>query len=194
MLTIDGKQASITVPHGMDDDHYISHIWAKDEAGKVVASAELKPSDEPKLEFKVPEGVTTLTAFEAATSTLCGARSRSRCKARPPRREREGKSAPIIAVALDHRSHWSRETRAVMSIIAILSSRDDHRSRDLSRRPAAARGIDMPAKGSALVAHGRDGRCDLLMPSVETQSISTKPMTPFPVHAPRYTQKIRYKH
>lgn len=65
VLTIDGKQASITVPHGMDDDHYISHIWAKDEAGKVVASAELKPSDEPKLEFEVPEGVTTLTAFES---------------------------------------------------------------------------------------------------------------------------------
>ena len=64
-LTVEDGKATITVPHGMDDDHFINFIWAKDAEGKVVASAELKASDEPKLEFEVPEGCSVLTAYES---------------------------------------------------------------------------------------------------------------------------------
>lgn len=48
----------------MAEDHFIELIWAKNEAGAVVASVKLGPNDKPELTFPVPEGTTTLTAFE----------------------------------------------------------------------------------------------------------------------------------
>ena len=64
-LEVENGKAKITVPHGMADEHWINYVWAKDGAGKVIASVELKPTDTPTLEFDVPDGVSSITAFES---------------------------------------------------------------------------------------------------------------------------------
>uniref|UniRef100_A0A7S1L226 Desulfoferrodoxin ferrous iron-binding domain-containing protein n=1 Tax=Alexandrium catenella TaxID=2925 RepID=A0A7S1L226_ALECA len=58
-----GGKISVSVPHGMESDHYISCIWIKDEADKVLDYRMLKPSDgAASADFTVPVG-TTVIAF-----------------------------------------------------------------------------------------------------------------------------------
>ena len=52
------------VPHGMADDHWIEYIWAKNQDGAVIAIIKLAATDSPTLEFDVPDGTTSITAFE----------------------------------------------------------------------------------------------------------------------------------
>ena len=56
---------TVSVPHGMAADHFIEYIWAKNAAGEVLASMKLTAEDKPELTFAVPEGVGSVTAFEA---------------------------------------------------------------------------------------------------------------------------------
>uniref|UniRef100_A0A7S1QEV4 Desulfoferrodoxin ferrous iron-binding domain-containing protein n=1 Tax=Alexandrium catenella TaxID=2925 RepID=A0A7S1QEV4_ALECA len=59
-----GGKVSVNVPHVMEPDHYITSIWIKDEAGKVLDHKMLKPEDgAASADFTVAVGA-TITAFE----------------------------------------------------------------------------------------------------------------------------------
>ena len=60
----DGK-VTVTVAHGMAPEHFIEFIWAKDQAGAVVAAVQLTAADAPALTFDLPAGCTSVTAFES---------------------------------------------------------------------------------------------------------------------------------
>jgi len=60
----DGK-ATVSVPHGMADDHWIEYVWAKNQDGVVIAVVKLTPTDSPSLTFDVPEGTTAITGLES---------------------------------------------------------------------------------------------------------------------------------
>jgi len=67
LVEIHGGVATVTVPHGMDEDHFIELVWAKDQTGAVVAAAEFKPGAAVKaeLKFALPTGATAITAYES---------------------------------------------------------------------------------------------------------------------------------
>lgn len=56
---------TVSVPHGMAADHFIEYIWAKNEAGEVLAGVKLTADDKPELNLVVPAGIESITAFEA---------------------------------------------------------------------------------------------------------------------------------
>mmetsp|Transcript_1908 Transcript_1908/g.2768 ORF Transcript_1908/g.2768 Transcript_1908/m.2768 type:complete len:115 (-) Transcript_1908:355-699(-) len=64
-VTVEQSQCTVSVPHGMADDHWIEYVWAKNQDGAVIAVIKLTATDEPKLSFAVPEGTTSVTGFEA---------------------------------------------------------------------------------------------------------------------------------
>mmetsp|Transcript_29100 Transcript_29100/g.65132 ORF Transcript_29100/g.65132 Transcript_29100/m.65132 type:complete len:542 (+) Transcript_29100:41-1666(+) len=61
------KECTVTMGHGMDADHFIQYIWAKNQAGEVIAGIKLSPGEGTKaeLKFSIPEGTTTVSAYEA---------------------------------------------------------------------------------------------------------------------------------
>mmetsp|Transcript_19701 Transcript_19701/g.40091 ORF Transcript_19701/g.40091 Transcript_19701/m.40091 type:complete len:119 (-) Transcript_19701:269-625(-) len=64
LVWMGGGKVSVSVPHGMEPDHWITCIWIKDEAGKVLDYKLLKASDgKATADFTVPVG-TAITAFE----------------------------------------------------------------------------------------------------------------------------------
>jgi hypothetical protein len=48
---------------GMDEQHWIDAIWAKNQNGEVIAVTILAFTDVPELSFDVPEGTSSITAF-----------------------------------------------------------------------------------------------------------------------------------
>ena len=50
---------------GMAEDHWIEYIWAKNEAGDIVAAVKLAFTDKPELSFDLPAGATAITGFES---------------------------------------------------------------------------------------------------------------------------------
>ena len=60
-----GGGLTVTVPHGMEADHFIELIWVLDQDFKPVAAARLAPGMSPQLNFAPPKGTTAVTAFES---------------------------------------------------------------------------------------------------------------------------------
>lgn len=60
----DVRTATVTVPHGMTEEHLITYIWAKNQHEKVIAVEKLKPGDPPRISFAVPAGTTVVTAYQ----------------------------------------------------------------------------------------------------------------------------------
>jgi desulfoferrodoxin (superoxide reductase-like protein) len=73
---------TITVPHGMQRDHYVEAVWARDaKTGKVLAATKLHPSDadhgrpdadEARLNFALPPGGGTTHVVAYASCNLHG--------------------------------------------------------------------------------------------------------------------------
>mmetsp|Transcript_79590 Transcript_79590/g.178026 ORF Transcript_79590/g.178026 Transcript_79590/m.178026 type:complete len:119 (-) Transcript_79590:85-441(-) len=64
LVWMGGGKVSVTVPHGMEPDHFIACIWVKDESDKVLDYKLLKASDgKAEAEFVVPVG-SNITAYE----------------------------------------------------------------------------------------------------------------------------------
>ena len=67
VVTQAGGVATLTVNHGCTDTHWIGCIYAKDQSGKVIHYEDKPRKAAPKpvvSSFKVPAGVTTITAYE----------------------------------------------------------------------------------------------------------------------------------
>merc|ERR1712086_950262 len=64
---------TVTVPHGMDDTHYITHFWAEADpirgkpGMKIFSAYKLSPSDHanPQINIDLPEGTKRATVYAA---------------------------------------------------------------------------------------------------------------------------------
>lgn len=58
---------TVTVPHGMDDTHYITHTWAEDADRKIFSAYKLSSSDHanPQVNIDLPEGTEQATVYAA---------------------------------------------------------------------------------------------------------------------------------
>ena len=61
----DGKATIATPNHGMEEEHWIELLYAKNQGGEVVAAVQHKASDASTFTFEIPAGTSQLTAFEA---------------------------------------------------------------------------------------------------------------------------------
>uniref|UniRef100_A0A7R9YEN7 Desulfoferrodoxin ferrous iron-binding domain-containing protein n=1 Tax=Pinguiococcus pyrenoidosus TaxID=172671 RepID=A0A7R9YEN7_9STRA len=68
LLSLADGKASVVVPHGMDDSHFIQYIYIKNPDGDVVAAVEYKVGEmdgvaQGTLEVDTPEGAADLTPY-----------------------------------------------------------------------------------------------------------------------------------
>mmetsp|Transcript_19044 Transcript_19044/g.28786 ORF Transcript_19044/g.28786 Transcript_19044/m.28786 type:complete len:112 (+) Transcript_19044:50-385(+) len=62
-VTVADGKVTVSVPHGMADDHWINYIWCKTD-DKIIAITKLTPTDKPELVFDKPE-VKEIVAYES---------------------------------------------------------------------------------------------------------------------------------
>ena len=63
VIALEGKKATVTLPHPQAEDHVIQNIWIEDAAGTVLASRTLAWTDATTSEFEVPEGTASVIAY-----------------------------------------------------------------------------------------------------------------------------------
>ncbi|KAG8460091.1 hypothetical protein KFE25_014236 [Diacronema lutheri] len=64
-IAVAESKATIVVPHGMEEAHWIQYIWAKNESGALIGAVKLSHTDSPTLTVDVPAGTKAITAFES---------------------------------------------------------------------------------------------------------------------------------
>jgi desulfoferrodoxin-like iron-binding protein len=65
VVEVQDGSVSITVPHGMSEEHFIEYIWAKNQDGDLIHAVKLTPADTPQTSFSAPDGTTSVTALES---------------------------------------------------------------------------------------------------------------------------------
>ena len=56
---------TVTVPHPMDEEHFIVAVYLTDAEGAMLGKTQLNPTDNPEATytFEVPEGTTSVTPW-----------------------------------------------------------------------------------------------------------------------------------
>lgn len=64
-VSADGTNVTVSVPHPMDEEHYIVALYLSDSTGKVIAKKQLNPLEHPEAQytFDIPANTTVMTPW-----------------------------------------------------------------------------------------------------------------------------------